>query len=375
MNKVITVNLNGNALQLEESGYTALDEYLAVAEARLKDNPDFTEIMADLEQAIADKCKKYLTPNKNVVTKSEMDQILAEMGPVESSAESDAGAGTSGAEGAKEEEGAGTGRSRMGGAPKRLYRIREGAMIAGVCKGLAAYFNIDVTLVRLVFAVLTIVSGGILAAAYIVAILIIPAADTSEERAAAYGLPFNAQELVDRAKKEYEHIAKGSREWWRKSGSADWKHFKQNMKRTVRSHWSYYAPPDIDRASHVLSILVLPVFGIVVTGLTVLWILAIVSLVNTGAVFGWPLPAAIPLWAGILILIAMYSAVIGPFQVAFRGRGYYHAGRYYTWPGLLGGIVWLGCMILAFAFAYAYIPEVRDFVENLPSVLNSMVRH
>ena len=60
MQKVISINLNGNAYQLDESGYDALHEYLASAERALASNPDRAEIMADLEQAIADKCQKFL---------------------------------------------------------------------------------------------------------------------------------------------------------------------------------------------------------------------------------------------------------------------------------------------------------------------------
>ena len=56
-------------------------EYLARAERTLSDNPDRAEIMADLEQAIADKCQRYLNPHKTVVTASEIDGIVAEMGP------------------------------------------------------------------------------------------------------------------------------------------------------------------------------------------------------------------------------------------------------------------------------------------------------
>ena len=41
------------------------------------------EIIADLEQAIADKCVRFLKPHKTVVTSSEVDQIIKEMGPVE----------------------------------------------------------------------------------------------------------------------------------------------------------------------------------------------------------------------------------------------------------------------------------------------------
>jgi phage shock protein PspC (stress-responsive transcriptional regulator) len=56
---------------------------------------------------------------------------------------------------------------------KRLYRIREGRVVAGVCAGLAAYFGIDPTLVRLAFALFTIFGGaGVLL--YLIAWIIIP---------------------------------------------------------------------------------------------------------------------------------------------------------------------------------------------------------
>ena len=56
---------------------------------------------------------------------------------------------------------------------KRLYRIREGRVVAGVCSGIAAYFGIDPTLVRLGFALLTIFGGaGVLL--YLVAWIVIP---------------------------------------------------------------------------------------------------------------------------------------------------------------------------------------------------------
>src|SRR5262245_6028741 len=103
MNKVITVNLNGNAYQVEENAYDALSDYLADADSKLAGNPDRAEIMGDLEQAIADKCNKFLSPHKNVITKTELDQILNEMGPVEAGA-SDGDESTSGASDAREKE-------------------------------------------------------------------------------------------------------------------------------------------------------------------------------------------------------------------------------------------------------------------------------
>src|SRR5687768_3948845 len=83
MERVVTVNLNGNPYQLEEPAFDALRAYLARAEAALAANPDKAEIVRDLEQAIADKCSAYLSPSKRVVSAEEMKRILEEMGPVE----------------------------------------------------------------------------------------------------------------------------------------------------------------------------------------------------------------------------------------------------------------------------------------------------
>ena len=56
---------------------------------------------------------------------------------------------------------------------KTLYRSRENAMIGGVCAGLAEYFNIDISLVRLATVIL-IFPGGLSIWAYIIAWIIVP---------------------------------------------------------------------------------------------------------------------------------------------------------------------------------------------------------
>ena len=56
---------------------------------------------------------------------------------------------------------------------KRLYKSNKNKMIDGVCAGIAEYFNIDPTLVRLGAVVLTSAGGsGILA--YIICAIIVP---------------------------------------------------------------------------------------------------------------------------------------------------------------------------------------------------------
>jgi len=58
-------------------------------------------------------------------------------------------------------------------ARERLVRPRHDRKIAGVCAGFAEYFDLDVTLIRIVWAV-CIVCGGVGALAYFVAWIIIP---------------------------------------------------------------------------------------------------------------------------------------------------------------------------------------------------------
>ena len=56
---------------------------------------------------------------------------------------------------------------------KRLYQARDGRVVAGVCAGLATYFGVDPTLVRLAFA-LVMVFGGIGALLFLCAWIVIP---------------------------------------------------------------------------------------------------------------------------------------------------------------------------------------------------------
>jgi len=56
---------------------------------------------------------------------------------------------------------------------KRLYKINEGKMIDGVCGGIAEYFNVDPTVIRLLWVLFSVCGGsGILA--YIICAIVIP---------------------------------------------------------------------------------------------------------------------------------------------------------------------------------------------------------
>jgi phage shock protein C len=68
---------------------------------------------------------------------------------------------------------------------KKLVRLREGRMVAGVCAGLAAYFKVDANLVRLLFGVFTII-WGLGALVYVVAWAVVPEEGESDSIAEAF---------------------------------------------------------------------------------------------------------------------------------------------------------------------------------------------
>ena len=64
---------------------------------------------------------------------------------------------------------------------KRLYKSRNNKMICGVCAGIADYFNIDPSIVRVLWAVLALAAGtGVLA--YIACAIILPEGDNPRKK-------------------------------------------------------------------------------------------------------------------------------------------------------------------------------------------------
>ena len=368
MNKVITINLNGNAYQVEERGYQLLCEYLDGAEAQLKDNPDRAEIISDLEQAIADKCRSFLGPQKTIVTTSEIEQIIHAMGPVDSEGgEAGASSQTQSSRSQSDRKSDSGGSSKSGAdTPKRLYRIREGKQIEGVCTGLAAYFGLDVTIVRLIFVAVAIASGGIGAGVYFILVVVVPYAETSEQHAAAFGMPFNAQDFINQAKEHYSEFKKEGENW--KQRAKEKQHeWQRSWRRSMRHRRSWWGPPPVPPP---LVGATLPIFGVLIGLLTLIWIFAVISVINTHAIFGWPLPFRFPVWVAIVILIILLNVVIGPFKY-MRDAQYAHP--YGAVVAVWASMAWMAFLVFLAWLAYQHAPELQNFIQNLPNVWNEMM--
>ena len=70
---------------------------------------------------------------------------------------------------------------------KRLYRSKNGRILGGVCAGLGEHLDVDPTVVRLIWVVVTLLSLGTGVVVYLLAWLIIPEEDTAGTTAAEDG--------------------------------------------------------------------------------------------------------------------------------------------------------------------------------------------
>jgi phage shock protein PspC (stress-responsive transcriptional regulator) len=378
MHKVVTINLNGQAYQFDEDAFDALRVYLDRAETQLKANPDRSEILADLEQAIADKCRRYLSAHKTVIAAAEIAQVLQEMGPVEAApdpSQEGAAGGPTGAAADGE-------RPRSPNAPRRLYRIEDGMMIGGVCTGIAAFFGIDVTIVRVAFALVAaieLVSShvGIVIIAYIVMMLVVPLAGTSEEQAAAHGVQFNAQEVIDRAKRNIAEF--NDRGWshqrreWRRQQRAWSRQFRQTM-RAKRWGSISFVPPAADYGTRVAAGVMTSVLAVANLILFLVFLYALASMLSTGAIYSWRVPPDVPLWVATFGLFFTYYVVAWPLHMARRASFYAVGGSMYGWDAGGYGLVSAGLFALFVWLGYQHVPEVRQFVDRLPEIWENVRR-
>ena len=153
MKKTVNVNIGGIAFILDEDAYLSLKRYLAEIEIRL-------DGMQDIETRIADIFNETLTSRNQVVDLPLVQRAMAIIGNAQEFGEPR--------------------RSLTPDEPtsapnyRRLYRSRNDQIVGGVCGGIAEYFEIDPTLIRILMALFIIFGIGLIV--YIVLWIIIPKA-------------------------------------------------------------------------------------------------------------------------------------------------------------------------------------------------------
>lgn len=192
MKKTLTVNLNGIVFHIDEDAYQLLDSYLTNLRIHFSREEGSDEIMSDFEARISELLNERIRLGFNVITIEHVEEVIQRMGkPEELFAGEEKNAGSEFSATTEPTAGASDRKFR-----KRLMRDPDDKMLGGVASGLAAYFGIDTTLLRLVMILLLIVSMTVpITIIYIVLWLVLPLARTATDRLMMRGEPVNLENI------------------------------------------------------------------------------------------------------------------------------------------------------------------------------------
>jgi len=196
MNKIITINLGGIAIDIEEDAYEMLRSYLLKVKNHFRGTENGAEIVDDIESRIAEMLFEKLKDKKVSINTSDVESVIEIMGQPSDFETEDQTADYSE-----------TNTRRV----KRLFRDPEDGILGGVCAGLAKYLGIEVTVMRILWIVFVLL-GGSGAAVYIILWVIIPKAKTAAERLQMSGEVPNIENITnsirDEAGQAYNSIKK-----------------------------------------------------------------------------------------------------------------------------------------------------------------------
>jgi phage shock protein PspC (stress-responsive transcriptional regulator) len=184
----VTAKLNRSTLEFEEAAYERLEAYFADAARTLDGDPDQAEILGDLEQAVADQCTRRMRTGEKVVTLTELRPALEEIGNVQVPGSSTAS------------------ESLSSNVARPLEQISQGAMVSGVCLGLARYFRLDVTLLRIIAVLLLLGTGGGMIVVYVGLMILLPYAPLEPGGPSVRWLPSKCREFVEFLRSKFSAV-------------------------------------------------------------------------------------------------------------------------------------------------------------------------
>ena len=213
MDKTKNISLGGFSFLIEENAYTALSQYLAEVRQHLQHNSDRDEIIFDVEQRMAELLKDR-TANREVIIHQDVLYLIEVLGKPEQYVEDE--------EADKATNAAPEASAKAFSANKPLYRDIDDCKIGGVLSGMAHYFNISPTMLRIAFAVCLILSfvvsyrwiflfNGVswaIIILYILLWMIVPAAVTTAQKLEMQGATVTLDSLAS-----YKSSSTSSTEW------------------------------------------------------------------------------------------------------------------------------------------------------------------
>lgn len=179
MKKTVTINLGGVVFHIDDDACDRLSQYLSDLESRFPQE-DRTEILRDIEVRMAE-LLNFKLQNRDVVEINDVEEVIEVIGrPEQFDDESANETKEASAEPKSFSQETTTGKKKNFRA-RKLYRNSNDRMVSGVASGVAAYFDIDPVIVRILFVVLTLASFGWGILIYLILLIAMPEAKTKAQ--------------------------------------------------------------------------------------------------------------------------------------------------------------------------------------------------
>ncbi|HUQ64833.1 MAG TPA: PspC domain-containing protein [Flavitalea sp.] len=151
MKKVININFQGRVIPIEETAYELLKQYIESLRIYFAKEEGRDEIINDIEGRIAELFSERLKGGVTCITDEDVNVVIAGMGRPEELEALDSEPAAASSTGTTYTAPSVPGPQSAG--RQRLYRNADDKIIAGVCSGLANYLGIDPVIMRIVFVV------------------------------------------------------------------------------------------------------------------------------------------------------------------------------------------------------------------------------
>jgi phage shock protein PspC (stress-responsive transcriptional regulator) len=160
MKQVININFQGQVVPIETTAFEILKSYTDSLNRHFINEEGKEEIINDIESRIAELFQERLKKGATCITDDDVNAIINSIGRPEDFEPMDEQTTASSASSSNTNNSQQTNTGSTGfTGNKRLYRNENDKVLGGVCSGLANYFNIDVVVVRVIFAILFFAFG------------------------------------------------------------------------------------------------------------------------------------------------------------------------------------------------------------------------
>lgn len=178
MNKVFTINLGGRLIPIEEPAYEYLKNYIEQLKLAFQSLPEASEIIEDIKERIAELFERKIKPGHVAIVLENVKEVEAIIGlPKDIAEEADLDIEQE----TYHEENSNTQQDyeafqEKNFSTKKLTASKTDKVLGGVAGGIARYFNIDPTIVRVLF-LLTLGFNGLGLLVYVILWIALPVSD------------------------------------------------------------------------------------------------------------------------------------------------------------------------------------------------------